>query len=40
MARYRQESFDTELEGFAHDNRGYSTHDAVRSHLHSPAVAR
>ena len=28
---YRQEPFDTELEGFAYDDRGYSTHEAVRS---------
>ena len=27
-------------DGFAYDDRGYSTHDAVRSHRHSPVVAR
>ena len=37
---YRQEPFDTELEGFAYAEQGYSTHEAVRSHRHSPAVAR
>ena len=31
---YRQEPFDTELEGFAYGDRGYSTHEAVRSRRH------
>jgi ketosteroid isomerase-like protein len=35
---YRQESFDTELDGFAYGDRGYSTHEAARSGRHIPEV--
>lgn len=35
---YRQEPFDTELEGFPYADRGYSAHGAVHSRRHSPAV--
>ncbi|MBV9195860.1 MAG: nuclear transport factor 2 family protein [Solirubrobacterales bacterium] len=35
---YRQDSHDTELEGFPYEVRGYSVHGSERSARHTPAL--